>query len=215
MSDRLLPYSYLVIEGNIGAGKTSLAEILSRKFNSLLVLESFAENTFLPQFYEQPERFAFPLEMSFLAERYQQIKQEQENATAAGRLLIGDYIFEKSLLFARVTLKGAELELFNRFYNLIHPSLKKPDLLLYLHKTTPRLLENIAKRGRSYEQNISAGYLDELSSTYLNYLQGLENQKVIILNTDNIDFVNNPGDLTRVIEYLTAQIENGIQRIGC
>lgn len=214
MSDRLLPYSYLVIEGNIGAGKTSLAEILSRKFNSLLVLESFAENTFLPQFYDQPERFAFPLEMSFLAERYQQIKQEQEKANQAGRLLIGDYIFEKSLLFARVTLKGPELELFNRFYNLIHHSLEKPDLILYLHKTTPRLLQNIAKRGRSYEQSITASYLNELSNTYLSYLQGLDNQKIIILNTDEIDFVNNPGDLTRVIEYLTAPIENGIKRIG-
>lgn len=213
MSNSLLPYSYIVIEGNIGAGKTSLAEILSRKFNTHLVLESFAENTFLPQFYEHPERYAFPLEMSFLAERYQQIRQEQERATASGKVLIGDYIFEKSMLFAKVTLKGAELELFNRFYKLINASLQRPDLILYLDKNTNKLLENINKRGRSYEQQISPEYLNDISETYLRYFQHTNNQIVVILESDNIDFVNEPNDLKKVIELITHPLENRLHRI--
>ena len=213
MSNSLLPYSYIVIEGNIGAGKTSLAEILSRKFNTHLVLESFAENTFLPQFYEHPERYAFPLEMSFLAERYQQIRQEQERATASGKVLIGDYIFEKSMLFAKVTLKGAELELFNRFYNLINASLQRPDLILYLDKNTNKLLENINKRGRSYEQQISSEYLNDISKTYLRHFHDTNNQRVVILESDNIDFVNEPNDLKKVIDLITHPLENRLHRI--
>lgn len=213
MNDQVLPYSYIVIEGNIGAGKTSLAEIISNKFNTQLVLESFAENTFLPQFYEQPERFAFPLEMSFLAERFQQIKQEQVKALANNQKLVGDYIFEKSLLFASVTLKGAEFELFERFYNLITSGLNKPELILYLHKSTPRLKENIAKRGREYEQNISEEYLDNLSKTYLEHLQKTKNQRIIILNSDNIDFVNDPVDLMKIIELICSPLENTIYQL--
>ncbi len=213
MNDQVLPYSYVVIEGNIGAGKTSLAEIISNKFNTHLVLESFAENTFLPQFYEQPERFAFPLEMSFLAERFQQIRQEQEKALANNQKLVGDYIFEKSLLFARVTLKGAEFDLFERFYNLITSSLRKPELILYLHKSTSRLKENISKRGREYEQNISAEYLDNISSTYLQHLHGINNQRIIILNSDKIDFVNKPGDLMNIVDLICSPLENKLYQI--
>lgn len=213
MSERLLPYSYIVIEGNIGAGKTSLAEILSRKFNTHLVLESFAENTFLPQFYEHPDRYAFPLEMSFLAERYQQIRQEQELAREAGNILIGDYIFEKSLLFAQVTLKGAELELFNRFYSLINSSLHRPDLIVYLHKTTSKLLQNISKRGRSYEQQISADYLDNISKTYLNHLYNTKNQRIVIVDSDEIDFVNDPNDLKKIIELISRPLENMLHHV--
>ncbi len=197
-----MPYQYIAIEGNIGAGKTSLAKILSTKFNASLVLEEFAENTFLPQFYENPERFAFPLEMSFLAERFQQIASEQRKAFDKGQLLIGDYIFEKSLLFARVNLKGAEMNLFNRFYDLIAKDLQKPDLILYLHKKTDLLLENINLRGRSYEKSIPAEYLDQVSEKYLNYLQSLENQRVIILKSDQLDFVNVHNDLLYILDLL-------------
>ncbi len=197
-----MPYQYIAIEGNIGAGKTSLAKILSTKFNASLVLEEFAENTFLPQFYENPERFAFPLEMSFLAERFQQILSEQRKAFEKGQLLIGDYIFEKSLLFARVNLKGAEMDLFNRFYDLIAKDLQKPDLILYLHKKTELLLQNINLRGRSYEKSIPAEYLDQVSEQYLNHLQSLENQRVIILESDELDFVNEHNDLMYILELL-------------
>ncbi len=211
---QLYPYSYIVIEGNIGAGKTSLAKILANKYNTDLVLEQFADNTFLPQFYEQPDRFAFPLEMSFLAERYRQIKKHQEEAQKNKLVLISDYLFEKSLLFAKVTLKGAELELFKTFYELINPTLNKPDLILYLHKQTKTLLSNINKRGRTFEKEIPADYLDKISASYLNHLQSINNQKVIILESDEIDFVNNPAHLRFILELLLADHPLKVQEIS-
>jgi len=207
------PYKFISIEGNIGAGKTSLAKILATKFNASLVLEEFAENTFLPQFYEQPERFAFPLEMSFLAERFQQIKSEQKKAEENGQLLIGDYIFEKSLLFARVNLKGAELDLFSKFYKLISADLYQPDLILYLNKSTDLLLKNIALRGRDYEKSIPANYLNQVSKQYTNYLQSLNNQKVIILESDHLDFVNEHKDLSFILELLKEEHPNEVLNI--
>jgi len=211
---QIYPYSYIVIEGNIGAGKTSLAKILANKYNTDLVLEQFADNTFLPQFYEQPDRFAFPLEMSFLAERYRQIKKHQEEAQKNKLVLISDYLFEKSLLFAKVTLKGAELELFKTFYELINPTLNKPDLILYLHKQTKTLLSNINKRGRTFEKEIPADYLDKISASYLNHLQSINNQKVIILESDEIDFVNNPAHLRFILELLLADHPLKVQEIS-
>ena len=196
------PYKFIAIEGNIGAGKTTLCNRLSAQYGCALVLEQFTDNPFLPPFYEQPERFAFPLEMSFLAERFQQILSEQRKAIEKGQLLIGDYIFEKSLLFARVNLKGAEMDLFNRFYDLIAKDLHKPDLILYLHKKTKLLLQNIDLRGRSYEKSIPAEYLDQVSKQYLNHLQSLENQRVIILESDQLDFVNEHNDLMYILELL-------------
>lgn len=196
------PYQYIAIEGNIGAGKTSLAKILATKFNASLVLEEFAENTFLPKFYEHPERFAFPLEMSFLAERFQQIISEQKKAIDKKQLLIGDYIFEKSLLFARVNLKGPELMLFSKFYDLIAKDLQKPDLILYLHKKTDLLLKNIDLRGRSYEKSIPADYLNQVSNQYLTHLQSIDNQRIIILESDHLDFVNEHIDLMYILELL-------------
>lgn len=206
-------YSHFVVEGNIGAGKTSLAKILANKFNTHLVLEQFADNTFLSQFYNEPERFAFPLEMSFLAERFQQIIQKQQEAVEQNTMLIGDYLFEKSLLFARVNLKGAELDLFNKFYTLIKPTLRKPDLILYLHKKTDTLLNNIALRGRDFEKEIAADYLEKISLEYLEYLQSLDNQKVIILHSDNIDFVNNANHLRLILDLIQRDHPNRVQEI--
>lgn len=214
MSQPILQYPYLVVEGNIGAGKTSLAKILSNLFNTSLVLEAFADNTFLPQFYDNPERFAFPLEMSFLAERFQQINQAQQTALVDGQPLVGDYIFEKSLLFAKVTLKGAELELFTRFYTLINPALRSPDLILYLHKSTDVLLKNIAKRGRDYEKNIPADYLENLSQEYIKHLKSIDNQRIIILESDKLDFVNDPGHLRIILEILESAPEPKLHEIS-
>jgi deoxyadenosine/deoxycytidine kinase len=208
-----LPYSYIAIEGNIGAGKTSLAKILSNKYNGRLVLEEFADNTFLPQFYEQPERFAFPLEMSFLAERYQQISREQQAATNAGEILISDYIFEKSLLFASVNLTGDELHLFNRFFSLIQKGLQQPGLMLYLHRSTPQLLQNISLRGREFEKSIPFDYLERISHSYLNYLKGVNEFPVVVINSDKLDFVNKPSDLRLVLDLLTKPHGFGFQEI--
>lgn len=206
-------YQYIVVEGNIGAGKTSLANILANKFNADSVLESFAENTFLPQFYENPERFAFPLEMSFLAERYQQLKNEQDRAEKNGNLLVGDYLFEKSLLFAQVNLQGAELELFTRFYHLINPTLKTPDVILYLHRSTDALLKNIAQRGRTYEQSIKGDYLEKLSQRYLSHLLSIENQNIILVESDAIDFVHKSEDLLFILDLLSNHSKKKLLKV--
>lgn len=209
-----LPYSYIAIEGNIGAGKTSLAKILANKYNGRLVLEEFADNTFLPQFYEQPERFAFPLEMSFLAERYQQIYREQQAAFSSRQLLISDYIFEKSLLFASVNLKGDEFNLFSRFYSLIQKGLRPPDLMLYIHRTTQQLLRNIALRGREFEKNIPFDYLDRITLSYLQHLKQITAFPVVVINSDELDFVNNPSDLRIILDLLKKTHNLGFQEVA-
>ena len=209
-----LPYSYIAIEGNIGAGKTSLAKILSAKYNSLLVLEEFAENTFLPQFYLQPERFAFPLEMSFLAERYRQLLHAQKKSDAEKRILISDYIFEKSLLFATVNLKGNELELFRNFYDLIAGALRQPQLIIFLEKSTDALQKNIKGRGRSYEQNIAADYLNNLTAQYRIYLDEKINSVVLSIASDELDFVNNPVHLRYILDLIGKEYKPGIYHLN-
>jgi len=211
--NQALPYSYIAIEGNIGAGKTSLAKIVSNKFNADLVMEEFAENTFLPQFYENPDRFAFPLEMSFLAERYQQLKMQQEASFTNNKLLVSDYIFEKSLLFAQVNLKGHELDLFKKFFSLINNSLRKPDLILYLNKSTPQLLENISKRGRNYEKSIPSTYLDKITNQYLSHLNSINGERILILDSNNIDFVGDSTQLRFILELLNVDHPIAVKHI--
>lgn len=209
-----LPYRYIAIEGNIGAGKTSLAKIIATKFNTELVLEAFAENTFLPQFYEQPERFAFPLEMSFLAERYQQLKQEQEIAFANNRPLVSDYIFEKSMLFARVNLTKHELDLFRKFFELLNVNLQRPDLILFLKKDTDTLLQNISRRGRDYEKLIPAAYLENVTKEYLSHLYGLDKERILIVESNEIDFVEDPSHLRFLLNLVQKEHQPGIQLIA-
>jgi deoxyadenosine/deoxycytidine kinase len=208
-----LPYSYIAVEGNIGAGKTSLAKIFSGIYNTDLVLEEFADNTFLPQFYENPERFAFPLEMSFLAERYQQLKARQESALKNKKILISDYLFEKSMFFANVNLKGNELDLFRKFFELINKNLRQPDLILYLNKSTEELQKNISKRGRSYEQNIPSEYLDSISKQYQLHLTEYASIPVLFVESDDIDFIENSSDLRFLLELIQNENNIGFQKI--
>jgi len=209
----LLPYSYVAIEGNIGAGKTSLAKIFSNRFNTNLVLEVFAENTFLPQFYENPERFAFPLEMSFLAERYQQLKFAQEEAKDTGKILISDYIFEKSLLFAQINLSKHELSLFERFNAMIKDTLVRPDLVIFLNKSTNQLLSNIEKRGRDYEKSIPADYLEKVTKQYSNYLNSLNDERILIIDSDRINFIDDPQHLLYLADLAGKSHPKGVQFI--
>lgn len=209
-----LPYSYIAIEGNIGAGKTSLAKIFSGIYNTDLVLEEFADNTFLPQFYENPERFAFPLEMSFLAERYQQLKARQESALKNNKVLISDYLFEKSMFFANVNLKGNELELFRKFFDLINKNLRQPDLILYLNKSTEELQKNINKRGRVYEQKIPSEYLENISKQYQQHLNDYIDIPVLYVESDNIDFIEDATDLRFLLDLIQNQSEKGLQKIN-
>ncbi len=204
---------FLVIEGNIGAGKTTLASRLSSDLNSRLVLEQFADNPFLPRFYADQERYSFPLELSFLADRYNQIKKEVLQPDLFRRMLISDYYFTKSAIFAGNTLQEDEYRLFRRLFDIVFESLPKPDLYVYLHLDTVNLLKNIRKRGREYEQQIAPEYLEKISRGYFDYFRQAGQFPVLILDTNRIDFVNNPDDYALLKKtILEAGYPPGIHR---
>jgi deoxyguanosine kinase len=190
---------FLVIEGNIGSGKTSLARIIANKYNRQLLLEEFADNTFLPQFYQNPERFAFPLELSFLAERYGQLKSLLSDPTFKEQQIVSDYLFDKSLIFASITLTKHELDLYKRFFEIILPALPKPDLVIYLDKSIPNLQQNIKKRGRNYETEIPDEYLSKLHTSYQLFFQSTKTPEIRIIDTNNIDFIHNPAHLENLL----------------
>lgn len=193
---------FLVIEGNIGAGKTTLASKLSQDLNAKLVLEQFADNPFLPKFYDDKERYSFPLELSFLADRYNQIKKEVLHPDLFQRLLISDYYFTKSAIFAGNTLQKDEYRLFRKLFNIVFESLPKPDLYVYLHLTTGNLIRNIRKRGREYEQKIDPEYLETIQQGYFSYLKQITQFPVLILDTNGIDFVGNDCDYQLIKELI-------------
>jgi len=187
-------YNYMAIEGNIGAGKTTLSAMLADQFNAKQVLERFADNPFLPQFYKDKDRFAFPLEMSFLADRYQQLTDDLAQFDLFKSFIISDYYIFKSLIFAQVTLATDEYALYRRVFDIMYKEITKPDLYIYLYQNTNRLLENIKKRGRDYEQNIEADYLDKIHKGYSNFIQSEQDLNTLIIDVSELDFVNNPAD---------------------
>lgn len=209
MQNPIKPGSYIVIEGNIGAGKTSLAQMMSVKFNTELVLESFADNTFLPQFYQDPERFAFPLEMSFMAERFRQLT-ELFSKKKPGKSIIADYYFGKCLLFSKVNLKTDEFKLYREFFELLESRIPKPDLVVFLKKEVNLLRTNIEKRGRPFERNINLKYLESLNHAYEELISNLDNQSIqtITIDTNHLDFVNDP----RAYAHLMSLISNQLNR---
>ena len=208
-----LPYRFIAVEGNIGAGKTSLASILSTRYNSILALEEFADNSFLPQFYLQPERYAFPLELSFLAERYQQLRSKIDESLEQDSILVSDYLFEKSLLFAQVNLNGDEFKLFSRFFEMMKPTLSPPDLLIYLDKTTPSLAKNIVKRGRDFEKEITEGYLQSLTMAYHQYLETINDIPVLLIESDDMDFINDHAHLRFILSQIEHKRSKGLHKM--
>ena len=197
-------YNYIAIEGNIGAGKTSLANLLSNEFNAKTVLERFADNPFLPKFYEDKERYAFPLEMSFLADRYQQLTDDLAQYDLFKNFIVSDYYIFKSLIFAQVTLQKEEYLLYRKMFDLMYKEITKPDLYIYLFQNTERLLENIKKRGRDYEQSIEASYLKKIHNGYKNFINTEKNLNLLIIDVSEIDFVNKPEDY----KYIVSKIKN-------
>jgi deoxyadenosine/deoxycytidine kinase len=181
---------FLVIEGNIGAGKTTFAKMLSEEYNAKLILEQFAENPFLPKFYDDPQKYSFPLELSFLAERYGQLKKELTNRDLFHQHTIADYYFMKSLIFAQNTLAQDEYNLYRNFFDIIYERLPKPDLFVYLHLPEEFLLVNIRKRGREYEQSIDADYLKKIREGYFTFFSQQNDFPVLIIDTSKIDFVD-------------------------
>ena len=203
-----MQHRFITIEGNIGVGKTTLATLLSKHYNARLVLEQFADNPFLPKFYEKPEQYAFPVELFFMAERFKQLKELIQQTDLFQQLTISDYLFTKCLLFAKVTLPDDEYRLYQRLFDIIHQQLLQPDLLVYLHAPVSKLQENIRIRNRSYEQNIPDSYLQELQDTYTHYLK---NQSVptLIVDVTQADFLNNSNHFTTLIDALDKAYEPG------
>jgi len=193
-----LDFNYLVIEGNIGAGKTTLATKLAEETNAKLILEQFVDNPFLPKFYKDPDRYAFPVELSFLSERYQQLKTELQDRDLFQTRIVSDYHLSKCAIFSKNTLKEDELILFEKMFSIISLQVPRPDLYVYLHVSVEKLLENIKHRGRSYEQDIQHEYLIEVQKGYFNFFKSRDDLHILVIDTNNIDFVNNDSDYTRI-----------------
>lgn len=194
---------FLAIEGNIGAGKTSLATKISEDFNAKLILERFAENPFLPNFYKDKSRYAFPLEMSFLADRYQQYMDDTNQFDLFKNFMVSDYDIFKSLIFAKVTLQKDEFDLYRKIFNFMYKEVKKPRIYVYLYQTTERLLEQIKMRGRDYEMGIDAQYLEKINRGYLDFLRTYPQQNQLILDVSELDFVNNMRDYNTVLNRIS------------
>ena len=201
----LSKFNYIAIEGNIGAGKTSLATMISEDFNAKLILERFADNPFLPRFYEDQQRYAFTLEMSFLADRYQQISDDLSQLDLFRDFIVSDYDIYKSLIFSKITLPEDEFKLYRKLFYLMYKDIAKPELYVYLYQNTERLQENIKKRGRDYEQNIENAYLEKINSGYLDFLKKQTELNVKIIDISERDFVAHREDYL----WLLNQISNG------
>ncbi len=190
--NREIPYNFIAVEGNIGAGKTTFSTQFAKDLNAKLVLERFEENAFLPKFYEDPKRYAFPLEMSFLADRYQQLSDDLAQYDLFKTSVISDYYVFKSLIFSKVTLTDDEYVLYRKIFNFMYKDLIKPDLYVYLYQNVDRLLQNIKKRGREYEKSIKGDYLTQIHEGYMNFIKTRKDLNILILDISDIDFVKEP-----------------------
>lgn len=205
-----MKHHFITVEGNIGAGKTTLTNLLANHFNAKAVLEEFADNPFLSKFYENQQQYAFPVELFFMAERYKQLKEMLSTKDLFQTVTVSDYLFTKCLLFAKVTLPTEEFRLYQKLFDIIHTQLPHPDILIYLHAPVHKLQSNIKKRNRPYEQNIPDEYLFNLQETYTNYIKQ-HNLKTIFIDASNADFLNNPKHFNVVLEALEANFSEGQQ----
>jgi len=201
-------YHFITIEGNIGAGKTTLAHLLSKHYNARLVLEQFADNPFLSKFYENPPQYAFPLELFFMAERYKQLKELIHTTDLFHSVTIADYLYIKCLLFAKVNLPEAEFRLYQKLFEIINQQLVQPDILIYLHVPVNKLQTNIRKRNRSYEQAIPDAYLLTIQETYIDYIKQ-HNIKTIFIDAGKADFLGNEKHLQVIIDALQQDFGEG------
>jgi len=209
-----IKYNYLVIEGNIGAGKTTLAGRIADQFNAHLILEHFADNPFLPKFYNDPDKYSFPLELSFLASRYKQLKEEIRPQNLFKSFTVADYYFMKSLVFAASTLNGEEYNLYRQIFYIIYGSLPKPDIYVYLHINIERLLENIKKRGRDYEKSITKEYLQKIQDSYFAFFKQNPENKYLVIDINDIDFVTNENHFAKIIDTIfNKRYTNGLNMV--
>ncbi len=203
-----MKYQYITVEGNIGAGKTTLAHLLSKKLNARLILEEFADNPFLPKFYDNPQQYAFTLELFFMAERYKQLKDMLHTKDMFQHVTVSDYLFTKCLLFAKVNLPEEEFRLYQKLFDIIHQQLVFPDILIYLHAPVNKLQQNIRKRNREYEQSIPDEYLFNIQETYTSYIKQ-HNIKTIFIDASNADFLGNEKHLDIVLDALEKEYDGG------
>jgi len=203
-----IQHRFITVEGNIGAGKTTLTHLLAKKLNARLILEEFADNPFLPKFYENPKQYAFPLELFFMAERYKQLKEMLQTKDMFQNITVSDYLFTKCLLFAKVNLPEEEFRLYQKLFDIMHQQLLFPDVLIYLHAPVSKLQENIKKRKRAYEQNIADEYLFNIQETYTSYIKQ-HNIKTIFIDASNADFLGNEKHLQVVLNALENDYEQG------
>ena len=211
-----MEYNYVAIEGTVGAGKTTLATRIANDYNGKLVLEEFEadKNPFLPKFYKDPDKYSFQVEMTFLALRFQQLKDKLANLDLFHDFIISDYYVAKSLIFSRNNLQEDEYDLFSRFFNIIFSNMPKPELLVYLYSDVERLQYNIRKRGRSYEQEIPNDYLENIQKGYLDFIrQEQNNMRILMLDTNKLDFVANEKDYQMIMEAINQPYEIGLHRI--
>ena len=201
-------YHFITIEGNIGAGKTTLAQLLSKHYNARLVLEAFADNPFLAKFYENPAQYAFPVELFFMAERYKQLKDLIQQKDMFNNLTISDYLFTKCLLFAKINLSEDEFRLYQRLFEIMYQQLIQPDILIYLHAPVNKLQQNIKKRNRPYEQRIPNEYLFSIQETYTHYIKQ-HNIKTLFVDAANADFLGNEKHLKIISDALEKEYPQG------
>lgn len=199
-------FNFITIEGNIGAGKTTLSQLLAEHYHARLVLESFEENPFLSKFYEDPKLFAFPVELFFMAERFKQMKEFIKQQELFKEITISDYLFTKCLLFAKVNLPPDEFRLYQQLFEIMHQQIIQPDLLIYLHSPVKRLQENIRKRNRPFEQSIPNDYLFSIQETYTQYIKQ-HHIKTLFIDSGNADFLENPSHLQTIIKTLEGNFE--------
>ncbi len=198
-------FNYIAIEGNIGSGKTTLATMIAKDFNAKIILERFADNPFLPKFYEDNDRYAFPLEMSFLADRYSQLSDDLAQFDLFKNFIVSDYYIFKSLIFAQITLQKDEFYLYRKMFDIMYKEISKPDLYIYLYQDTQQLIQNIKKRGRDYEQNIAPEYLDKIHQGYSSFIKTEENLKTLVIDVSKKDFLNNPEEYKEIIALIKGQ----------
>jgi len=203
-----LKYNFITIEGNIGAGKTTLSYLLAKHYNARLVLEQFADNPFLPKFYESPKQYAFPLELFFMAERFKQLKEILQQKDLFQSITLSDYLFTKCLLFAKINLPEDEFRLYQSLFDIMYGQLVQPDILIYLHAPVQKLQENIKKRNRTYEQKISNAYLFNIQETYTHYIKQ-HNMKTLIVDVSESDFLGNEAHLQAIISALDKEYPQG------
>jgi deoxyguanosine kinase len=205
-----LNYRYIAIEGVIGAGKTTLAKFLADHYQAKLLLEEFEDNPFLAKFYQEKDKFSFPLELSFLASRYHQVKNQIEKRDLFQETIVSDFVLYKSLVFASINLKGDELDLYKKLFQIMFQQIPVPDLTIFIYHTTESLRKNIMLRGREYEMGIEESYLEQLNENYLSYFKQLSQHRIVIIDGKDYDIIENPENSTKLIELIGTEFPLGI-----